>query len=439
MTPPTTVRARPGGELPLTAGPSRQKSLNGFLTPPPTRRPEPVTGGSRIEASRNGRPLKAAGRSKLAVRADNPSSDSDSDNVQVRNARPLQSHRSAPVTSSSSGMSDAIDQPLPHTPRPRPHRRKRHRTLTSSPSPPLPEPSSDRPITPVPEYVLDIHRRLCGRDTQRMKDVRSPWHLGVGSELSLKDRVASSTKHNKRSPVRPEGKADKQARKTKQDVDERAHDQALVRRRQRQEQRHRPEKENEGKRLVGSSQLGSERSTPKKRKVDDLGAVLSPRRVNAADHAVMTDADPLAVYQAFRAPSPRVRTPRKLRRLPNGTSPNSAIPLGSPTPTKHHPAQDNTAPSRHASRSNAPRSTAPASSDPPRSSPNRSIGFKPVSMQPETLMTWSLGPQPQPRPRAQQTVEVTPRRPDVQPVQASTPVKADSTETQSVSLHHDNG
>ena len=64
----------------------------------------------------------------------------------------------------------------------------------STPTGPMDEPEVELPgessspmipITPVPPSVLAEHRRLCGRDTERMRAIRSPWRLGEDSPLGV--------------------------------------------------------------------------------------------------------------------------------------------------------------------------------------------------------------------------------------------------------------
>jgi hypothetical protein len=316
---------------------------------------------------------------------------------------PLQTHRSAPVTSSSSGMSDAIDQDQGQGTPPR----KRYRT--SSPlfppgSPVASHMSSDRPITPVPDYVLDIHRRLCGREFVRHK---SPVSGGQGSPAKLKSKKT---------------KRERDKERDKRMIDERAHDRALERRRNR-------EKENEHRLVVGSSQSHAEEESPKhgsgKRKrvyspVPDIPR-LAPMVVNTIHHTPTMRIDdksrtgvrnevsdinaynPSAVYKELcRSPSPiptdiSLRS-RQLRRIPTGTSPRSAIPITSPSPSP------------------APKSLTPVQNSlgPP------ARDFEAVPMHAETLLSWGGETR-------------TPIRPEPKPLQhRDVPEEADPTETQSV-------
>lgn len=448
--------------------------ISGYFTPPTT-----ITSQKRVGATKNDTPSRlpttttgkssTLRKSRLYVRADEEGSSPDSgdevldkkdsllrnqdrsrtdervrppttqDNKSHPRVRvmPLQSHRSAPVTSSSSGMSDAIDQDLDMRTSVGNNSRKRrkYRTLTSSPSPsPSPSPtpvfppespdhpisshmSSDRPITPVPDYVLEIHRRLCGRD-ERIRRNESP----------LKPVVKKSRKEVEKE-------------KSKHAIDERAHDQALIRRRRVKE------KENEqGKRLVtGSSQPVEEGpNSPKSRGKRESGsspvdldiAPLAPMIVNTIHHGVpvkreSTHTDlsrsrkrparsnafsPSAVYEELcghRSPSPpphrKPHTPpksRPLRRIPTGQSPGSAIPLTSPSPIK--PVTP-------------PTSSLSAGSMPPPPDPeDRYAGreFKAVPMQAETLLSWSGGMTSTSTPRKKEvTASETPVRPDPRPIQ----------------------
>ena len=489
----------------------RQGSINAFLTPPAassSKRPSASTFNSDSgaeKAQRRGSPVKretGVGKSKLAVRMDRDDHASASD-LETRNStggeaskgagkrtsvRPLQSHRSAPVTSSSSGMSDALDQDQDVAPMRR--KKQRRRTLTSSPSPPLFDQeiqddkqetpvashmSSDRPMTPVPDYVLDIHRRLCGRDSDRMNRVKSPWRTTP---------KPSSPSKNQHTPV-PAPKVKTRAEEHKRhEVDVRAHDQALVRRRKKQDIK---AQENLGVQLVmGSSQVEAGEGTPKKRKRDtDVGAILSPRPTNTAskpkraylspakkftsplrrqdgpaahgktgrlvpdfnmDEDMTVSHGPLAVYQAFRAPPPRISTPRRLKRIPTGLSPRSAIPLTSPSPSPTPKHQKNTPP-KNVTPTKSNRGSPLIMTSPdlgefiiPRQpvfteSPSKIQDFQPVSMDAETLMTWSLGPQARPHQAASGSGQGSgPERPDPKPVQGHGTQKQDSAETQSQSV-----
>ena len=452
-------------------------------------------------AKRRVSPLnKSAGKSKLAIHVDDDS-DTEMRTKTRPMTRPLQSHRSAPVTSSSSGMSDARDQEAEITPIRR--RKKQRRTLTSSPSPPLfdhdhdrdttehgahdtpvaSHVSSDRPITPVPDYVLDIHRRLCGRDTERMKRVKSPWRTTPKPTSPNKNKDK-----NQPTPVpAPRSKSSRMEEYKRHEVDVRAHDQALAKRRKKQDTK---EQENKVQLVRDSSQVENEETTPKKRKRDiglGAGQVLSPRPTNtpakrihqatlikspirrqarvpadgkferlvpdySMDEDVSVGSGPLAVYQAFRAPSPRIRTPRKLKRIPTGTSPRSAIslaspsPSSSPTPIKHHnttPPKNTTPTKRESPSGSSLIMTSPDLGDfavPPQPiftrSPSKTQDFRPVPMDAETLMTWSLGPQHQPQ---QPTEGEGSRRPDPRPIQGERghdSQMGDSGETQSQSVSH---
>jgi len=307
---------------------------------------------------------------------------------------PLKTHHSAPV-SSSSGMSDAIDQDQ-HTPP-----RKRRRTTSLSPlfppgSPVASHMSSDRPITPVPDYVLDIHRRLCGREYTRLK---SP---ATGSPAKTK------TKSRKERDREKERKA----------IDERAHDRALARRRNR-------EKENEHRLVVGSSPSNGDMRSPKQDGKQKRGfspvdiPPLAPMVVNTVHHSPSIKHDtpraarqretsrrdaysPSAVYKELCNPTPlRIHTPpksRQLRRIPTGTSPRSAIPIASPSPSP------------------APKSITPVAPAGPHPR-----DFEAVPMQAETLLSWGGDTR-------------TPTRPEPGPIQHHQPApdEVDSTETQSV-------
>jgi hypothetical protein len=409
-TPPTTIK-RP----PPSTGTQVKKQVstigNGFFTPTPKnvedsakKRGSPSTKGVKAKTTLR--------KSRLAVRADgrrsSPTDDMELDTKDhlLRNrpsptrpkAVPLQTHRSAPV-SSSSGMSDALDQDQ-HTPP-----RKRRRTTSLSPlfppgSPVASHMSSDRPITPVPDYVLDIHRRLCGREFTRLK---SP---AQGSPKKTKTRK------------------EKEREKEQRAIDERAHDRALVRRRNR-------EKENEHRLVVGSSQSHGDVLSPKQEGKRKRGFSpgdtprLAPMVVNTVHHSpsintpraarrkdfnrpVAADAySPSAVYKELCNPtSPRIHTPpksRQLRRIPTGTSPRLAIPITSPSPSP------------------APKSITPVKAVSPPSEPHHR-DFEAVPMQAETLLSWGGDSR-------------TPTRPEPRPIQHHRigPEEVDSTETQSVS------
>jgi hypothetical protein len=442
------------------------QGISGFFIPPTTNTIQKNRNDtpSRLPTATTGK-ASTLKKSRLYVRADDDSSPDSGDEIidkrdsllrnQDRNRDrgppptvqydkpqsrtkvvPLQSHRSAPVTSSSSGMSDAIDQdqgvdmrtPVGNVGGGR--KRRKHRTLTSSPSP-SPTPvfppgspdhpvsshmSSDRPITPVPDYVLEIHRRLCGRD-ERIRRNRN--------ESPLKPLVKKSRKEIEKE-------------KGKNAIDERAHDQALIRRRRAKE------KENEGgKRLVvGSSQTAEDMVvSPKNHGKRKRGpspvdmAPLAPVVVNTIRHGApikreTTHTDiptartrqahsnafsPSAVYEELcghRSPSPPrkvVHTPpksRSLRRIPKGNSPGSAIPLTSPSPIKPL-----TPPTSSLSAESMP---PPPDSD----SGPRYAGrvFKPVPMHAETLLSWSGGLTSTPR-KMETTSRGTPVRPDPRPIQ----------------------
>lgn len=62
-----------------------------------------------------------------------------------------------------------------HLPRPRAPARSSSPSLEGSSEPEHPIASSTPMRTPIPDHILALHKQLCGRDTQRMKRVRSPW------------------------------------------------------------------------------------------------------------------------------------------------------------------------------------------------------------------------------------------------------------------------
>jgi hypothetical protein len=410
-TPPTTVKRPPSS---TSTQVKKQVSTigNGFFTP--TTKKVEGSGKKRGSPSTTGvKPEPTLRKSRLTVRADerrsSPTDDMELDTKDnlLRNqhrpsptrpkAVPLQTHRSAPV-SSSSGMSDALDQDQ-HTPP-----RKRRRTTSLSPlfppgSPVASHMSSDRPITPVPDYVLDIHRRLCGREFTRLK---SP---ATGS------------------PAKTKSRKEKEREKEQRAIDERAHDRALVRRRNR-------EKENEHRLVVGSSQSNGDILSPKqdgKRKrgfspvkmprlapmvvntVHHSPSINTPRAARRKDVNRPVAADvysPSAVYRELCNPtSPPIHTPPKskqLRRIPTGTSPRSAIPITSPSPSP------------------APKSISPVKAMAlPEPHPR---DFEAVPMQAETLLSWGGDTR-------------TPTRPEPRPIQHHLTGldEVDSTETQSVS------
>jgi hypothetical protein len=413
-TPPTTVKRHPTSTSTQVKKQGLVVAGNEFFTPTPKN----VEDSRKKRGSPSTKAVKSETmprKSRLGVRADERRS-SPTDDVELdtkdnllRNqhrpspstrpkAVPLQTHRSAPV-SSSSGMSDALDQDQ-HTPP-----RKRRRTTSLSPlfppgSPVASHMSSDRPITPVPDYVLDIHRRLCGREFTRLK---SP---ATGSPKKTKSRK------------------EKEREKGQRAIDERAHDRALVRRRNR-------EKENEHRLVVGSSQSHGDVLSPKEKRKRAFSPVEMPRLmpmvVNTVHHSpsikhdtpraarrkdinrpVAADAySPSAVYKELCNPTPpRIHTPpksRQLRRIPTGTSPRSAIPITSPSPSP------------------APKSITPVKAISPPSEPHPR-DFEAVPMQAETLLSWGGNTR-------------TPIRPEPRPIQHHHPGpdEVDSTETQSVS------
>jgi hypothetical protein len=413
-TPPTTIKRPPSS---ASTQVKKQGSMvaNGFFTPTP-KNVEDSARGRGSPSTKGVKPETTLRKSRLAVRADERRS-SPTDDVELdtkdnlpRNqnrpspstrpkAVPLQTHRSAPV-SSSSGMSDALDQDQ-HTPP-----RKRRRTTSLSPlfppgSPVASHMSSDRPITPVPDYVLDIHRRLCGREFTRLK---SP---ATGS------------------PAKTKSRKEKEREKEQRAIDERAHDRALIRRRNR-------EKENEHRLVVGSSQSHGDILSPKQdgKRKRGFSPVEMPRLmpmvVNTVHHSpsikhdtpraarrkninrpVAADAySPSAVYKELCNPTPpRIHTPpksRQLRRMPTGASPRSAIPITSPSPSP------------------APKSIAPVKAMAPPEPHHRD--FEAIPMQAETLLSWGGDSR-------------TPTRPEPRPLQHHRPGpdEIDANETQSVS------
>jgi len=412
-TPPTTIK-RPTSSTNTQVKDQGSIVGNGFFTPTPKNVED--SGKKRGDPSTTVKAETTSRTSRLAVRADevrsSPTDDIELDtkNSSLRNQHqrpspstrpkvvPLKTHHSAPV-SSSSGMSDALDQDQRTPPR------KRRRTTSLSPlfppgSPVASHMSSDRPITPVPDYVLEIHRRLCGREFTRRK---SPT---TGSPAKTK------TKSRKEREREKERKA----------IDERAHDRALARRRNR-------EKENEHRLVVGSSPSNGDMPSPKqdgkhKRTFSPVDIpTLAPMVVNTVHHSPLIKHDtpraprrretshrdafsPSAVYEELCNPTPpQIHTPpisRQLRRTPTGTSPRSAIPITSPSPSP------------------APKSITPAEAKMPPAGPHPR-DFEAVPMQAETLLSWGGDTR-------------TPTRPEPRPMQHHQPGpdEVDSTETQSV-------
>jgi hypothetical protein len=391
-TPPTTIKRPPSS---TSTQVKKQVSTigNGFFTPTP-KNVEDSAKKRGSPSTRGVKPETTLRKSRLAVRADerrsSPTDDMELDTKDnlLRNQHrpspstrpktvPLQTHRSAPV-SSSSGMSDALDQDQ-HTPP-----RKRRRTTSLSPlfppgSPVASHMSSDRPITPVPDYVLDIHRRLCGREFTRLK---SP---AQGSPKKTKTRK------------------EKEREKEQRAIDERAHDRALVR----------LSPKPDGKRKRGFSPVDIPRLMPMVVNTVHHSPSIkhdTPRAARRKDinRPVAADAySPSAVYKELCNPTPpRIHTPpksRQLRRIPTGASPRSAIPITSPSPSP------------------SPKSITPAKAiSPPSGSRHRE--FEAVPMQAETLLSWGGDSR-------------TPTRPEPRPLQHHRPGpdEIDANETQSVS------
>jgi hypothetical protein len=514
-TPPTRLAHNPLHAPICGSGsgvPTRQKSLTGFFTPPPTiSGPSRPTAGTRRDGSPSRiRPGGEGRKSRLRVRAD--SQNSAQEDVRPRTGTetvkrtgvkstttdrpkvtPLQTHRSAPVTSSSSALSTSDADPPRATP---PNSKRRRKALTSSPSPPLFDDlpsleagpnhhpsSSDRPITPVPEYVLDIHRRLCGRDSERMSRVKSPWRLPGDGEDDV------SPVRSKKVKVRKE----REQEQKRHAIDERAHDQALVRRRQGQgksEKDRNRNKENPdvGKRLVfGSSQAEGEvepevKGKGKRKLEMDMDQAipvspLAPLIVNTMRHQVspsrkrarrspspegMDEITPSAVYRELCDPPPPPPSPKALntptrvktkstsgnglRRFPTGLSPSSAIPINSPSPVKKERASP--VPVPESRRRDMPpvevQMQANTDKTPGLSSPTKEgvREFVPVPMAAETLVTWSLGPGPvsdpvgplSSDPPEEGDVYGVAKRPEPHPIQKTTGMPGGEDETQSVSF-----
>ena len=190
---------------------TRQMSLSGYLTPPtssqqPTRRlanlrkegqaenPNPRGSPARDFASNSDRQLHA-GPSKPREAVKRVAEISAASQSSPRRPRPKATATIAPPPASQSIRSS-------HLPRSRPN--------TSSPAPIHSDSPADLPTptlarTPIPEHVLAIHRQLCGRDSQRMKGIKSPWRRDGESEGS--PRPAKVRRKNVDSPSVPRKKA----------------------------------------------------------------------------------------------------------------------------------------------------------------------------------------------------------------------------------------
>lgn len=345
-TPPTTTvkrRLEPGSEA--AGATRRQGSLTGFLTPPPT---------SSISTSQGGRGSRAVSHAKVPRVESRP------------RAVPLQAHRSAPVTSSSSGSGSSSPSRVRHEQEQEQGKKRSRRTLTSSPEPD-PEPelepeASGYPSTPVPDDVLDIHRRLCGRDSERMKRVISPWRAFDASAPRAASPSKSGIGGSKSKPKLKTGAArgmgvgvNKENNRKPAQVDENEKNGPKL-----------------GKRTATKilSPPPHRSPTPQKRKPKSRHpSVLSPLGSKASIRGL----SPSAIYRAFKVPSisPPSHNANVQRR--RSTSP------GSPTPKKSKIS---------------PVSRSPLFSPPPRPLPVKAPqdDFEPVTMEAETLMTWSLGP-----------------------------------------------
>lgn len=455
----------------------------------------PVTGEG---GDRNG-----AGRSRLHVRADyseeeeegsysdDPTFGRPRQSQQAKTA-PLQAHKSAPA-SSSSGMSDAID--MPHQPPPRVRKKRRltnpnPRTRSISPvklqqqtpspikrhdravdldvdmspeqPPPVfsptstpihepPHPSSDRPITPVPDYILDIHRRLCGQDPARTRRVKSPWR-NSDPRFTPPGRVNSpsvSTRKRKLDPITLH----------QQEITARACDKALERRRHVEHDKalvvdlssdsveHEPEEEKvitPKKRKRGSetalspiaantlrrsmavtaSYAGEDMSTGRSRTSRALPVHRSAQpAISPLPRASMAQASRGKSTSALRSP----QATGTINNLVSATTRRSQLSNGKQdhhtsfyldeevahvdeegysallaTPSKEHVLHHKVSPPKTDTPTKGTSTTdfifpgQPSPPPPPIShtSPNKSKmrEFKPVAMDAETLMTWSLGP-----------------------------------------------
>ncbi len=215
-TPPATVwRNAVAGPGPSTAAKrwarmddtphqTKQTTLKGFFTPPDTtsepRRKAKKVGSSRLREERmnqRGSPVPRMSGKEPSQRTseddywrsdeladDLPPPMSEGDRPQRRNKSTKLKYLSSPDIIDIA-IDDDLPPPLPAVIPSSTLPAPRLPTPPTSRTPPIPSelerPLSEHSLTPVPDLVLDIHRRSCGQDG-RSRRGRSPWRKAEGAE-----------------------------------------------------------------------------------------------------------------------------------------------------------------------------------------------------------------------------------------------------------------
>lgn len=274
--------------------------------------------------------------------------------------------------------------------------------VKSSGAPRTPDvpPLSLRDLTPVPDDILARHRRLCGQDSARRTTAVSPWRRGQETEEDKEAAKAARAVARKEADERME--AERERKRRRLDVREAVAGEALHRVNTAKERR----ALGEFKSLVqltssadgSSSPLRDRESSPSERQAlaQKAGPNTTLRRYTSALENPVGHRDsawpskqsnttprhfPPLQTASSRPPRSPVTTPRKQRSTQhhNVTPPKS---LKSHTPRKYDEQQETLfvfpAPPRQ-----------PVFKQP--ALPKPVSGWEPVDMEPETLITWSLG------------------------------------------------
>lgn len=279
-------------------------------------------------------------------------------------------------------------------------------------TPEAPPPSSLPGMTPIPSSVMARHQRLCGQDSAQRRTVISPWRRGQATE---EDPVeARAARDAARKEAEEQRNIERERKRLRIDAREEVDEKAKKRVRETRE-----------KRALGDfkslAHLSSDRSSSPRASSPSERTPLAAKNANTLrrhSSAVVEPVCPRDSKWPQRQPVARVAP------IPSAFPPRSQV-IPSAFPSRRRPTQREPSPSLRASKSPGPSTTprkrrvphhqvTPPKSRTPQNRgqqetlfefppvPPRQPVFKPVSprpisdwvpvqMEPETLMTWSLG------------------------------------------------
>lgn len=280
-------------------------------------------------------------------------------------------------------------------------------------TPPTPSmPLSPRDLTQVPPHIFERHKRLCGQDNATRERARSPWRLG--EDDSPDEEEARAARDQVRKAKEVEQAAQRERKRLRLDVREAVELDAAERIRRNKDRRGLGEFKSLAH-LSSDCSMPSGSSSPSHRSSPSAKHERALRRHSSAVQAPVCPRDdewprrqpkPRAVSSAGRHKSshaPADDTPKAkqvLQRRP-GVSPGTTPTHSKPRSRKH---QQVTPPKlRPPSTPQSRRVEHPETLfvwPPPKQPDFQAVvaeqsavaEWQPVTMEPETLMTWSLGP-----------------------------------------------